>query len=310
MDQTAHEARSAVGHEAPGHAMVTPVKKSYPRVAAFSIAMSVTFMLALIAAYFRTGSMLALTQAADSIVDVLTSSALLVSLYVSARPADHNHPRGHHRAEPIAALVAAVLAGILAMEVLRAAIEALLEGAKPNLHAYVAAAFAMKLVGKLGIVIAARRLDKAAHSPALRALAMDARNDVLVCSVAIVGFVAARYKWPAWDAWLAIPMAAWIGWSGVTLALENIRLLMGEAAPAERQADLRVLVENTPQVRQSHGWRVRYEGVGLDVHVSILLDEALSLRAAHDIGEEVERRLLAQPDVVSATVHIDVDAPS
>ncbi|PRQ08091.1 cation diffusion facilitator family transporter [Enhygromyxa salina] len=281
----------------------------FRQLAATSIALSVVFLIFLSAVYAYFGSILALSQAADSIIDVLTSSAILFSLRVGAKPADRNHPRGHHRAEPIAALIAAVLAGVLGIEVVRAAVMALLTNADPHMHWLVALAFACKLLGKLGVFGTANILHERAQSPAVRALAIDARNDVLVCSLALVGFLAARYGWSAWDAWLAIPAGIWIGWSGLELAIDNVRLLMGEAAPEARQRALRATADGMPHVRASHDWKVRYEGAGLEVSVSIVLDEQLALREAHDIAVSVEQRLLAEPDVVSVTVHIDVDGP-
>jgi cation diffusion facilitator family transporter len=250
-----------------------------------------------------------LSQAADSFVDLFTSSAILYAIHVGGQPADAGHPRGHHRAEPIAALIAAVLAGMLAFEVIRSAIEALVQGASPRMHGLVAAAFSAKLVGKLGVFAAARVWERRMKSPALRALAVDARNDVSVAAVALVGFFAARYGSPGWDAWLAIPIGMWIAFAGLSLALENVRMLMGGAAPAARQHALRALAEGIPGVRGSRGWKVRYEGPGLEVVLTILLDEGLSLRAACGLAREVERRLTAEPDVVQVTVHLDVVDP-
>jgi cation diffusion facilitator family transporter len=274
-------------------------------LAASSIALSAVFLGALLTVYFAFGSVLALGQAADSLLDVFTSGALLLALRVGALPADENHPRGHHRAEPIAALITAVLAGVLAVEVVRSAASALLAQAAPQMHWSIAAAFAAKLAGKAGIFVVAQR--SGARSPALRALALDARNDVLVCGLALLGFAAARHGASAWDAYLAIPTGLWIGWAGLRLASENVRMLMGEAAPPERQAALRAIVERMPDVRGSHDWRVRYEGAGFEVSLSISVDACLALRDAHDIGVRVEERLLREEDVVSCTVHLDVD---
>jgi ferrous-iron efflux pump FieF len=277
------------------------------RIAAASIAMSFGFMVALLAVYFRFASMLALSQAADSFVDVFASSAILYAIHVGMQPADAGHPRGHYRAEPIAALIAAVLAGVLAFEVIRSAVEALVVGARPVMHGLVAAAFGAKLLGKLGVFVAARSWGRGAGSPALRALAVDARNDVLVASVALVGFFAARYGWPGWDAWLSIPIGAWIGAAGLSLAMENVRMLMGSAAPEARWRELRAIAEAVPGVHRSKDWKVRYEGPGLEVVFTVLLDEGLSLREACALSGEVERRLTAEPDVVHVVVHLEVD---
>ena len=69
----------------------------------------------------------------------------------------------------------------------------------------------------------ARGLHRRTHSPAVRALEVDARNDVLVGVVALGGFFAARYGSVGWDAWLAMPIACWIGASGIGIVKVDTR---------------------------------------------------------------------------------------
>lgn len=278
------------------------------RITAANAWLSLGLAVPLLGVYLAFDSQLALAQAADSVTDSFTALALLYSLRVAAAPADANHPHGHQRAEPIAALVAAVLAGVLAVEVCRQAIGALLGAAEPRMAWPLVLVFTLKVLGKSVISVTALRAYRESGSPAVRALQVDARNDVLVGVLAILGFFAARYGWVGLDAWLALPVAAWIAASGIGLALENIRLLMGEAPPAARQAELLELAAKVPGVLSTHALSARYEGNQLEVTVHIVVDEELSVRAAHDIAQEVEARLRTERDVLSAMVHVDVDA--
>lgn len=278
------------------------------RITAWSIAIGFVLAIPLLVVHFVYDSQLALAQAADSITDAVTASAFLYSLRVAVRPADADHPGGHHRAEPIAALLAAVLAGVLAVEVFREAVRALGGDARPQMEWSLAAVFMVKLTAKTGLSLTARRAQRTHASPALRVLEVDARNDVLVGFVALVGFFGARYGSPGWDAWLALPIACWIAASGVGLASGNIRLLMGEAPPPERQNDLLRIAGGVPGVESTHDLSARYDGSQLDVSLHIVVDERLSLRRAHDIAEAVEARLMAEPDVLMAMVHVDVEA--
>ena len=79
--------------------------------------------------------------------------------------------------------------------------------------------FTLKVLGKSVISVTALRAYRESGSPAVRALQVDARNDVLVGVLTILGFFAARYGWVGLDAWLALPVAAWIAASGIGLAL-------------------------------------------------------------------------------------------
>ncbi|MDD9935393.1 MAG: cation diffusion facilitator family transporter [Myxococcales bacterium] len=282
-------------------------QKAANRITWASVLISVGMAAPLFAAYRLLDSKIALAQAADSFTDSFTSLALLYSLRVGAAPADREHPRGHGRAEPIAALVAAVLAGVVAIEVIREAIDALTSASQPNMHIALAGLIGVKLVGKAVIAVLSGRQHARSRSPALRALQIDARNDVLVGLLSLVGFYAARYGWHGWDAWLALPVAAWIAASGILLAMENIRLLMGEAPDQERQDSIAALARSVDGVESVHDLTARYDGTQLDVTLHVVVDEELSLRAAHDIAESVERRLMQERDILHAMVHVDVE---
>ena len=267
-----------------------------------SVAGSFVLVLALLAIRVLFHSQLALAQAADSASDVLAGSVLAWAVRVASRPPDADHPLGHRRAEPIAALVIAVLAGALAVEVGQQAIDAIGGGARALLEWPVAAVFAAKVVFKAGIALFARRTS---GSPALDALATDARNDVLVGVVALLGFAGGRWGWPAIDAWLALAVAAYVAYSGVRLARDSVGILMGEAAPEARRAELERVVASVIGVVRVDATTVTRHGDALEVDTEIAVDGTLSLARAHAIGHAVQARLTEEPDVVRARVHVD-----
>ena len=118
----------------------------------------------------------------------------------------------------------------------------------------------------------------------MRALMVDARNDVLVCLVALAGFLGARYGWGMLDAWLALPIGVWIGYAGFDLARENVRFLMGEAPPRERRAELTQLCKSIPGVIDAHDLRAQYLGSRRSRPAHVILAQSLSVRRAPDTG--------------------------
>ncbi|MBK9975618.1 MAG: cation transporter [Planctomycetes bacterium] len=269
----------------------------------------VVFSLALVAALYACfwvfGSQLALAQAADSFMDVFTAIVLGWTVAVAARPSDEDHPFGHFRAEPIGALVAAIVAGVLAIEVGRSAIMALVADETIRLDWLLVVVFGSKTVVKGTVVLVARAMGKRHNSPALQALRVDARNDVLVSLVAIAGYFGARFGMERLDAILALPVAVWIGLAGLRLARDNIKLLMGEAPPQQRQDELRALARGVEGVIDAHDLRAHFVGTHLHLQVHVLVNPDLSVRKAHDIGEAVRARLESEADVAQCFVHID-----
>ncbi len=271
-----------------------------------SLTFSAALVCGLFVVYLRLNSQLALAQAADSLLDVFTAGVLAFAIRVASLPRDENHPFGHSRAEPVGALIAAVIAGVLAIEVARSAISALVLGSVPNLEWPLAALFGGKLAFKGVIALIGWRMLKSGAGPGVAALTVDARNDVLINSVALAGFFGARAGWPQLDAWLALPSVLWIGWSGWRLAADNIRLLMGEAPPVERQDELIAIARACLGVKDVPALRAQHMGTRLHVHIEIAVEESLTIRQSHDIGEAVRERLEAEPDVGHVTVHIDI----
>ncbi|MCA8914553.1 MAG: cation transporter [Planctomycetes bacterium] len=261
---------------------------------------------ALFAAYLTWDSQLALAQAADSFMDVFTAGVLTWTVIVAAQRPDKEHPFGHARAEPIGGLIVAVIAGVLAIEVGRSAIGAIIAHQRIRIDWLLVVAFGSKTVFKSAIMFIAGAAYRQTKGPAMKALKVDARNDVMVSLLAIGGFFAARAGWTQLDAWLALPVAAWIGWSGIELARDNIRYLMGEAPPQARQDELLALALAVPGVVNAHDLRAHFLGTELQVHLHVLVAPDISVQQAHDIGEAVRIRLEAEGDVGHCSVHIDV----
>lgn len=276
-------------------------------VAIAAVVISVALVAGLGAVYALHGSQLALSQAADSFADSLSQLALVVSLYVAAQPPDEEHHYGHQRAEPIAALVAAVMIGVVAIEVVREAVGSLVAGDTAVMHWSLPLVFGIKAVLKIGLISACAWADEnpSEPNPVLRAVFVDARNDAVLSGLSVGGYFAARYGLPSLDAYFAIPIGLWIGWSAVDLALDTLPLLMGQAPPEERQDELEELALGVDEVRSVRRLRAQHVGVELDLDVHVTVDPELSLREAHAIGRRIEKQLCLEGDVCSATVRVE-----
>ena len=276
------------------------------RLATFNFGLGLLLVGGLGIAFIESDSQLALASMVDSFVDVIVAGALVWALRIADQPPDIDHPAGHQAAEPIAALIVAVLAGIMGVEVIHNAVDTVLSDQSPRLTDLVAGALATKLVLKFFVAAWCWQVMQRS-GPAVRALFVDARNDILAGILAMAGYLMARYGWPGWDAWLAIPIGAWIIASGFGLARENMRLLMGEVASLERHESLMRLVQAVPGVISGHELVARHHGTHLDVVVHVVVDPDLPLRDAHDIGHQAYIRLMNEPDVAAANVHLDVE---
>ena len=73
------------------------------KVQFFVTTLSIVLFILKFVAYFMTHSLSVLSDALESIVNVLAGMIGLYSLYIAAKPKDKDHPYGHGKAEFISA---------------------------------------------------------------------------------------------------------------------------------------------------------------------------------------------------------------
>jgi divalent metal cation (Fe/Co/Zn/Cd) transporter len=64
---------------------------------------------------------------------------------------------------------------------------------------------------------------------------------------------------------------------------------------------------HSPAIRQIDTVRAYHSGPRLIVEVDVVMDPESSLRATHDIAEELQIKLESLPDVERAYVHVDYE---
>ena len=289
---------------------IDPAHRARTALSIANVAGSVAAAALLLVVFVVFHSELALAQAADSVSDVLTGTLLAWAARAALAPADDEHPLGHARAEPIAALVVAVLGGALATEVVRSAVIALASGEHATLGWPVATVFAAKVVFKLVIAALATRAQRHRASPVLRAIGVDARNDAIVGSTALVGVALARIGAPVFDPILAIGVGIYVGVSCVRLAREGVMILLGSSASPDRRSEILALATAIPRVDGVAKLVAISHGATLSVQLDVYVDARLSLRDGHEVAHAVEARLMQEPDITHVIVHVSPSEPS
>jgi cation diffusion facilitator family transporter len=258
-------------------------------------------------AYWITRSQLVLAQGADSLMDLASGTVLSISAVIGSKPRDDDHQFGHARAEPVGALVTAVLAGALAFEVARSAAISLWEGETPQLSWVASGILGAKLAAKLVLYSLMSSAARRTRSSALEATKVDTRNDLLATSSSLVG-VGVGQAGLAWvDAALAIPIALYIAYSGVNLARENLRYLMGESPGEEVHRELCTIAESVRRVERLVSMRAHFVGQYLHVDATVLVGAGLDATEVHDLAVDVKQALERHPLVELAFVHCDTE---
>lgn len=279
------------------------------RIALASIAISLVVLGIKFCAYLLTGSVALLSDALESIVNVATAITALVALQVAAQPADANHHYGHTKAEYISAVVEGVLIVISAVAIFREAylgfvaplpLEAPLLGlAVSALASVINAGWAWYLV----------REGRASRSAALTADGRHLFTDVVssagvIVGVALVFITGIRQLDPA----LAALVALNVLWTGWRIMRESLSGLMDEAVPVATMARVRELIAcNADGAVEAHDVKTRQAGKMTFIEFHLVVAGDMTVSAAHDICDRLERVLRAEIPDVGVSIHVEPD---
>lgn len=242
-----------------------------------------------------------------SVFDTLGNVVGLVGIALAARPADESHPYGHAKFETYGSLVIGVLLLLAAVEVGTGAVGRLLSG---ECTAQVTAVSFVVMVGTLAVNLAVsfaeRRVGKHLGSEILQADAAHTFSDALVSVGVIAGLVLVACGFPMADPVMALVVTVFILASAVGVFRRALRTLSDHARLSAE--DLTRVAEAVEGVRQVH--RVRTRGTESEVYADLhlLVDPAMTVAAAHRIGDEIEQAVKqAHPEVQEVLVHIEPD---
>ncbi len=287
--------------------------RNLTRFAWLSIAASLVTITLKTVAYLLTGSVGLLSDALESLVNLVAACVALWMLIVAARPADEDHEWGHTKAEYFSSAAEGALIIVAAISIGWTAIDRLLH---PRALEQVGIGLAVSVVASGVNFVVSRKLLAAArrfHSITLEADAKHLMTDVWTSAGVLVGVGAVAVTgWDRLDPIIAIGVAVNIVWSGFHLILRSTSGLMDVAIPHEdRTLVAGVLASYEAQGVRFHAVRTRQAGARHFVSMHVLVPGSWTVRQGHDLAEKIEeeiRRVVARADV---TTHLEpIDDPA
>lgn len=276
-------------------------------IAAISVGVGIAVLGIKLLAWYLTGSVALFSDALESIVNVAASTAALIAISYSARPADANHPYGHHKAEYFSVVLEGVLITVAAILILREAYAAYLS---PRMFEAPAEGLAISVVASVinGVwcwfLI---REGRRRRSPALVADGKHLLTDVITSVGVVVGLIAAYMTGiAALDPILAAIVALNILWAGWRLIRESLGGLMDEAVPEKTLAGIRrVISTNAEGAIEAHDLRTRHAGSVTFIDFHLVVAGTMPVAEAHEICDRIEKGLRAEVHDAMITIHVE-----
>ncbi|KAA0072694.1 cation diffusion facilitator family transporter [Tardiphaga sp. P9-11] len=274
-----------------------------------SIAVGLLVLAMKYAAYHLTGSVALLSDAIESIVNVVTAIVVLLATTLSAKPADDDHPYGHHKVEYFSAVLEGVLIVLAAILILREAYQGYLAPRlveAPWVGLLVNAAASIINAGWAWVLIRQGRIHR---SPALAADGRHLLSDVY-SSIGVLGGVgvAALSGIAVLDPILAALVALNILWAGWGLMKESLSGLMDEAIPPAMLASIKQTISaHADGAIEAHDLRTRRAGSMTFIDFHLVVAGSTTVSAAHDICDKLETAIRQEIGEALITIHVEPD---
>lgn len=285
------------------------IENSLGRLAAINIAVALAVVGIKFTAYVISGSVAIFSDALESIVNVLTAGAALFAIRVSTKPADREHPFGHHKAEFLAAIFEGAMIAVAAVLILMKASDALTYGSKIESPG---PALAITALAAICNGLWAAHLIKRGREARSEALVADGQHlytDVVTSVGVIIGLLlAVMTGWYWLDPLMAALVAINILWVGYRIIMRSMSALLDRAASPEIETRIRRIIEaNGDGALQAHDIRTRQAGRKLFLEFHLVVPGGMTVEAAHHICDRLEDAIEREIEDSEAVIHLEPD---
>ena len=277
------------------------------RAAGLSFFSNFTLMFLKLAVGLFTGSIAILSDALDSAEDTVSSAFAFVTVRLSARPADVEHPYGHGKAESVAAGAQAVLIGGGGVFIMYQAVRRLVVGQSDIVVGPGLAIMGVTALANLGLVVFVGRVARATGSLALTSETRHLRSNIaqalgVIVGLAMVGLTGRNL----FDPLVALALSAYVLWTAFRIFQTALVQIMDVSLPA-REMDIieDSILRFRPEIAGYHHLRTRRSGRERYVELHIVVDPRKSVEEVHDICDRIEEAVSGRLPGAVVTIHVE-----
>jgi len=261
-------------------------------------------------AWWVSGSVALLADAAESLVNVAGALAALFALRIARQPPDDEHPYGHGKAEYFSAGFEGGLVLLAAALISWQAGVALFLREGPHVPEALVLALAVSSVATVangGLAVYLMRVGRTHASPALEADGRHVAADVVttVSAWAALG-LATLTGWWFLDPLAGLLVALHVGYSGVRIVKGAAAGLMDSSLPPNDRARLEAVVKTYyGEAIEAHDIRSRVVAEKVFVEFHLVVPGLMTVAASHDLCDRMEASLEELFPGVVTTIHVE-----
>lgn len=258
-------------------------------------------------AYLITNSVGLLSDALESIVNLIGALMALGMLTIAARPADESHTYGHSKAEYFSSGVEGALILIAAVSIAYTAVQRLIS---PQPLEQVGIGLIVSVIASLAnlaVALVLKRAGRQYNSISLTSNSNHLMTDVWTSGGVLIGVGAvAISKWQPLDSIIAIIVALNIVWTGIGIIRSSIAGLMDTSISREYMDKILSVLQNHNQSGiKYHALRTRQSGSLKIISFHVLVPGDWTVEHGHQFVSQIEAELLNDIDESVIFTHLE-----
>ena len=250
-----------------------------------------------------TGSVALTADAYHTLTDSISSGIVIVSGWLSRKPADEKHPFGHGRSDLISSVIIGVLLALIGFEFILKSVEQIQSGAGVD---YGKAAIIVTVISILVKELMAQFAfwaGRQSDSTILKADGWHHRTDALSSVVILIGILCGSFA--DWiDGALGILVSLMIFYASYEILRDSVSRLIGETPDRKVVDKIEALIVKMDLDVQPHHFHLHRYGDHVELTFHLTMDGDLTLEQAHDQAHRIEQALRDQMRI-EATIHME-----
>ena len=245
-------------------------------------------------AYTQTNSTAILSDAMETIANVITALVAIMILGYALAPADEDHPYGHGKLEYFSAAFEGGIILFAALAILFESFRVLFKGSLPhNLiegAVYILIATAFNLFAGLYL----KKVGREQNSEALKASGSHLLADVKTTFGVIAGLCIFKLTNIWWvDPVVGILMGLWLGYESIQIIQRNIGGLLDETDPTSvKNLTDKINLHVTDDIIDIHHLRIIRSGNFHHIDAHLVVPEFLDVKTVHELTEKFEKKVV------------------
>lgn len=248
-------------------------------------------MFAKFVAYFLTNSIAILTDAAESIVNVIASSFAFYSIYLTTQPKDKNHPYGHGKVEFFSVFLEGVLIALAGIIILFKSIYGLWFG--NEVSDLYEGAIIIAITGLINLIVGYYLINtgKRTKSLTLQADGKHLITDTVSSAGIVIGVILIELTQIFWlDGAISILVGLYITYNGYKLTRKSVGGLMDESNVELVEEVVDILQKNRQDCWiDTHNLRAQQYGTDLHIDCHVTLPFYYELTQVHKELSDIDK---------------------